>query len=238
MDQRPVPESARMFSSHTQLAYSGGEGASSVSTQQGRHVRVAPPSSAASAASAASGWSGGGYAVASSPAAARASSVDAVAHGGMRSSRLGRPQQQAAGGAADAPGWDGEQGDRDECLEEWAVQRFQRLFPERISARLVTHGMGRRATEAALCNTIIDTYHRLLREAANAAPALYHQAAPALPNHLLEQDVPMWLEGSADAGDAQAILHFMEVEEGANTSASGGAAAGSMDTESEGMFLM
>ena len=232
MDQRPVPESARMFSSHTELAYSGGEGASSVSKQQGRHVRATSP------ASAASGWSGGGYAVASSPAAARASSVDAVAHGGMQSSRLGHPQQQAGGGAADAPGWDGEQGDLDECLEEWAVKRFQRLFPERISARLVTHAMGRRATEAALCNTIIDTYHRLLREAANAAPApdLNHQEAPDLPNHLLEQEVPMLLE-SADAG-AQGMLHFVEVEDGASTSASGGAAAGSMDTESEGMFFM
>ena len=92
MDQRPVPESARMFSSHTELAYSGGEGASSVSKQQGRHVRATSP------ASPASGWSGGGYAVASSPAAARASSVDAVAHGGMQSSRLGHPQQQAGGG--------------------------------------------------------------------------------------------------------------------------------------------
>jgi hypothetical protein len=158
----------------------------------------------------------------------------------MRSSRLGHPQQQAGGAAADAPGLDGKQGDRDECLEEWAVQRFQRLFPERISARLVTHGMGRRATEAALCNTVIDTYHRLLREAANAAraPALHHQEPPDLPNHLLEQEAPMLLEGSADAGDAQGMLHFVEVEEGANTSASGGAAAGSIDTESEGMVLM
>ena len=101
--------------------------------------------------------------------------------------------------------------------------------------------MGRRATEAALCNTIIDTYHRLLREAANAAPApdLNHQEAPDLPNHLLEQEVTMLLEGSADAdGDAQGMLHVMVVEEGANTSAFGDAAAGSMDTESEGMFFM
>jgi len=30
-----------------------------------------------------------------------------------------------------------------ERLEEWALQRFQRLFPERISARLVTHARGR-----------------------------------------------------------------------------------------------
>jgi hypothetical protein len=48
--------------------------------------------------------------------------------------------------------------------EECALQRFQRLFPARISARLVAHTVGRRASESALSSSIIHMYHRLLGE--------------------------------------------------------------------------
>jgi len=55
--------------------------------------------------------------------------------------------------------------------EECALQRFQRLFPARISARLVAHTIGRRASESALSSSIIHVYHRLLAERQQLAAA-------------------------------------------------------------------
>ena len=65
--------------------------------------------------------------------------------------------------------------------EEWPLQRFQRLFPERISARLVSNARGRRANECVLCQSILNTYHDLLRESELAQPDPQNPQADGAP---------------------------------------------------------
>ena len=62
--------------------------------------------------------------------------------------------------------------------EECSLQRFQRLFPAGISARLVAHTVGRRASESALSSSIIHMYHRLLGERQELAAAERQEPAP------------------------------------------------------------
>jgi len=96
-----------------------------------------------------------------------------------------------------------------ERSEEWPLQRFQRLFPERISARLISHARGRRAHECSLCHAILETYHRLLRESGEVqgAEAPQPQAAPAAmlglhpPQQLAAADATLADEDAADAAD-------------------------------------
>jgi hypothetical protein len=92
-------------------------------------------------------------------------------HVGMRLNQM--PERTAAasvqGTCRSGEGSEGQTVAREEegwCQreEECALQRFQRLFPARISARLVTHTVGRRASESALSSSIIHSYYRLLSE--------------------------------------------------------------------------
>lgn len=94
-----------------------------------------------------------------------------------------------------------------ERLEEWALQRFQRLFPERISARLVTHAKGRRATDCALCSSIIQTYHRLLLESQVEAANATVTATPAATGDALQPTpfaagIPVVTQGGPQAQDS------------------------------------
>ena len=64
--------------------------------------------------------------------------------------------------------------------EECTLQRFQRLFPARISARLVAHTVGRRASESALSSSIIHMYHGLLGERQELAARAGTEAATGM----------------------------------------------------------
>lgn len=64
--------------------------------------------------------------------------------------------------------------------EECALQRFQRLFPARISARLLSHTVGRRASESALSSSIVHAYYRLVGERQELAAGAVQQGTDAV----------------------------------------------------------
>jgi hypothetical protein len=111
--------------------------------------------------------------------------------------------------------------------EEWPLQRFQRLFPERISARLVSNARGRRANECLLCQSILNTYHRLLQESELAQPDAQNPQADGAPIPTGGAEGPAANQDAGGGATGEAL--FMELDDfpsALQAAGSGGGAGG------------